>query len=556
MKPRQLFNTRSTITSLTLNLLFVVLMFGLAACGDVSDSETSPTVGPTATARPQAEIVAESKSSVVRVETATATGSGFVLAGSSTVIATAYHLVKDADSIWIRKEDESDSTKIAAELIAFNEPTDLALLRVTELGGGIELSDSSLDAGKSVLALGFPLGLFGSVSVSQGIISRRVEAGGIFYVQHDAKIMQGNSGGPLLDDSGRVIGINILVIPDDVIKSEGAYFAVHVGSLIELMQSVGIESSIVAAIPTATPVPTPTLTPSQIDIAATAVLRLREIDTISATSTVLARALDATIEVESTVAAKAVATRQAQAAAAVKSESTVVAKALATEQAEEVATAREIALSTIATIEAVDQICDGKSGESLIAPFSGSIQNTSAVGVGHSGHTFSVDAADFQVSVTLINPSDGVWDHGLLFHDNGTYGDALIFRPLRGTNYNWTTFYQEGQRPGARWEHYFRVKGVWTLADSGNLLDPAGGFFERNVQNRTGNFLSSVREPNKIKVDIEGNHADVYTNGEKAFSLNLGVPAPDQTRITPIVGLFEDSPDKHLDFADFSVTCP
>jgi S1-C subfamily serine protease len=177
-------------------------------------------------------------------------------------------VVEDADSIWIRREDESDSTKIAAELIAFNEITDLALLRVTELGGGIELSDSSLDAGKSVLALGFPLGLFGSVSVSQGIISRRIEYQGTFFVQHDAKIMQGNSGGPLLDDSGRVIGINMFVISDDVITSEGAYIAVHVGELIELMQSVGIESSIVAAIPTATPVPTPTLTPSQIEFVA------------------------------------------------------------------------------------------------------------------------------------------------------------------------------------------------------------------------------------------------------------------------------------------------
>jgi len=347
------------------------------------------------------------------------------------------------------------------------------------------------------------------------------------------------------------------VVPDGVITSAGLNFAVYVGELIELMQSVGIESSIVAAIPTATPVPTPTLTPSQIDIAATAVLRLREIDTISATSTVLARALDATIEVESTVAAKAIATSQAQATAAVKSESTVVAKVLATEQAEEVATAREIALSSIATIEAVAQICDGKSGESLIAPFSGSIQNTSAVGVGHSGHTFSVDAADFQVSVTLINPSNGLWDHGLLFHDNGTHGDALIFRAYRGTTWHWSSYYyNEGQRSGARWEHYFRNKGVWTLADSGNLLDPLGALRESDVSGKTGNFLSKGREPNKNKVDIEGNHADVFTNGEKAFSLNLGVPAPDQTGITPIVGLFEDSPDKHLDFADFSVTCP
>jgi len=183
-QPARLFrNTKFTAT-----LLVVALTIVTAACGGDSSE-----VGPTATARPQAEIVSETQSSVVRVETTTNngdfTGSGFILAGNSTIVATAYHVVEDANAIWIRRGDESDSTKIAAELIAFDEITDIALLRVTELGGGIELSDSSLDAGKSVLALGFPLGLLGSVSVSQGIISRRVEFEGDFFVQHDAEIL-------------------------------------------------------------------------------------------------------------------------------------------------------------------------------------------------------------------------------------------------------------------------------------------------------------------------------------------------------------------------------
>jgi len=432
-------------------------------------------------------------------------------------------VVEDASAIWIRQEDESDSTKIAAELIAFDEITDLALLRVTELGGGIELSDSSLDAGKSVLALGFPLGLLGSVSVSQGIISRRVEFEGDFFVQHDAEILQGNSGGPLLDDSGRVIGINILVVPDGVITSAGLNFAVHVGELIDLMQSVGIESSIVAAIPTSTPVPTPTLTPAEVDAAATAVLRLREIDAISATSTVLARSLDATIEVESTAAAEVVATKQAEATA----------------------TARELALASIATTEAVSNYCDGKSGESLIAPISGSIEHNAGAGVGHSGPSFSVEALDFEASITFINPSDGKWDYGLLFRDNGTYGDALIFRP--------NPSYRTGN--GVRAEHHFRVNGRWTMTDSWSLEDPTQQSRNGFTNAGAGKYFSLVREPNNVRVVVEGKVAEVFTNGVKAISLRLGIPANDQIGITPIVGFLDDAPDKHLDFENFSVEC-
>ena len=76
-----------------------------AACSDSSSVE------PTATARPQAEIVAEAKDSVVRVEATTrdgdSFGSGFVISGNSTVVATAYHVVENANAIWIRRQRRS-----------------------------------------------------------------------------------------------------------------------------------------------------------------------------------------------------------------------------------------------------------------------------------------------------------------------------------------------------------------------------------------------------------------------------------------------------------------
>jgi hypothetical protein len=266
------------------------------------------------------------------------------------------------------------------------------------------------------------------------------------------------------------------------------------------MQSVGIESSIVAAIPTATSVPTPTLTPSQVDAAATAVLRLREIDANSATSTVISRAMEATIEVEGTIAAVAIATRLAQATIDAKSEATAIAEAVATEQAKATATAREFALSSIATIEAVVDVCDGKSGEFLLGPISDFIEHTNGAGIGHSGHPFSVGVSDFEVAITLINPSGSKWDHGLLFHDNGTFGDALIFRP-RSLDKGWVFF--DKSRPGARWEHRIRIQGEWILAGAGFLSDPEGSYYKGT--DPTGNFSSGVREPNDIIISVGGN---------------------------------------------------
>lgn len=139
-------------------------------------------------------------------------GSGFIVSADGYIV-TNHHVVQDADKITIRLVEGHE---YEAELIGSDSKTDLALLKVD--------ADETLpfvswgDADKSrvgdwVLAIGNPFGLGGSATV--GIISARgrdIQSGPYDdYLQVDAAINRGNSGGPLFDLGGRVIGINTAI---------------------------------------------------------------------------------------------------------------------------------------------------------------------------------------------------------------------------------------------------------------------------------------------------------------------------------------------------------
>jgi len=108
------------------------------------------------------------------------------------------------------------SRVLPARLVGVDEETDIAVLRVEERGlPALPFGDSDdLRAGQMVLAFGSPLGLQNSVSL--GIVSavaRQLQAESpMVYVQTDAAINLGNSGGPLVDARGRVVGVNTLII--------------------------------------------------------------------------------------------------------------------------------------------------------------------------------------------------------------------------------------------------------------------------------------------------------------------------------------------------------
>ncbi len=129
-------------------------------------------------------------------------------------IVTNFHVVDGATSIEVRFSNE-DTTK--ATLVGSDPSTDVALLKVDASASALTpltLADSSrVEVGDSVVAIGNPFGL--ERTVTAGIVSalqRAVKAPNGFSIDHviqtDAPINHGNSGGPLLDTRGDVIGIN------------------------------------------------------------------------------------------------------------------------------------------------------------------------------------------------------------------------------------------------------------------------------------------------------------------------------------------------------------
>ena len=140
-------------------------------------------------------------------------GSGFIIDASGLVV-TNNHVIADADEITIIL---NDGTKLKAEIIGRDLKTDLALLKVKpdKPLKAVQLGDSDkLRLGEWVVAIGNPFSLGGTVTA--GIVSARnrdINSGPYDnYIQTDAAINRGNSGGPLFNLNGEVIGINTAII--------------------------------------------------------------------------------------------------------------------------------------------------------------------------------------------------------------------------------------------------------------------------------------------------------------------------------------------------------
>lgn len=143
---------------------------------------------------------------------ATAVGSGFVIDPQG-YIATNHHVIEDADEISVVFHDGST---LPASVVGTDLATDLALIKVDPPKplAAVAWGDSeSVEVGDWLMAIGNPFGL-GS-TVTTGILSARsrdIEQGPYDeFLQTDAAINRGNSGGPLLDMQGRVIGINTAI---------------------------------------------------------------------------------------------------------------------------------------------------------------------------------------------------------------------------------------------------------------------------------------------------------------------------------------------------------
>jgi S1-C subfamily serine protease len=151
-------------------------------------------------------------------------GSG-VIVDSGGYILTNYHVIQGAKDIQVSL---SEGRKLQAEIVGGDPATDLALLHVPANNlAAAEWGDSDrLDVGSLVWAVGSPFGL--QRSITSGILSAKNRAGmaGRVYqdlLQTDAAVNPGNSGGPLVDAHGRVVGINTAIMGESF---QGISFAI------------------------------------------------------------------------------------------------------------------------------------------------------------------------------------------------------------------------------------------------------------------------------------------------------------------------------------------
>jgi len=152
-------------------------------------------------------IAEDSVKSVVTIRTISSIGTGFIIHEAGYLVTNLHVIQGSEDNV---EATTYDRRTFQALLVGTDEVRDLALLKIPGNFEYLELAEhDELQVGEQVIAIGNPLGL--SFTVTEGIISalNRVGPSGLAeYVQTDVSLNPGNSGGPLIDMQGKVVGIN------------------------------------------------------------------------------------------------------------------------------------------------------------------------------------------------------------------------------------------------------------------------------------------------------------------------------------------------------------
>jgi len=180
-------------------------------------------------------IIEDAVKSVVTIRTDVAQGTGFAISNEGYIITNAHVLSGATYTTAIT----SDRDSYPMTLIGFDPVFDIALLRINKNLETLTFADSnSIVVGQKVIAIGNPLGL--SFSVSEGIVSavNRPGSNNIdAYIQTDAALNPGNSGGPLINKEGKVIGINNFKV-----TGESLGFALESNYIKETVNNIAMSS--------------------------------------------------------------------------------------------------------------------------------------------------------------------------------------------------------------------------------------------------------------------------------------------------------------------------
>ena len=218
------------------------------------------------------DAITKADHSVVRVVVKTSkgfmTGSGFAV-GAGGIVATNNHVVDSGEQFWVlSKQENGRLKKYTASVKWVSSDYDLALLKVLGLDiPALTLAEPLPRKGSQVVAIGYPdradildggTNNLVESTVTQGIIGRVVMASWresgqrLNILQHGAAVNSGNSGGPLLDLCGRVVGVNTAKALGEVAGSlgkglevnqtDGIFFASHVAVLVEALKDQGVNA--------------------------------------------------------------------------------------------------------------------------------------------------------------------------------------------------------------------------------------------------------------------------------------------------------------------------
>jgi serine protease Do len=171
-----------------------------------------------------------------RGETVRGIGSGFIVSPDGVILTNA-HVVRDADQVTVKLNDRRE---YRAKVLGSDPKTDVAVLKidaknlpVVPLG-----STRNLQVGEWVLAIGSPFGL--ESTVTAGVVSakgRDIDSNGVQFIQTDVAVNPGNSGGPLFNTRGEVVGINAQIFSETG-GYQGLSFAIPIDVAVRIKDQI------------------------------------------------------------------------------------------------------------------------------------------------------------------------------------------------------------------------------------------------------------------------------------------------------------------------------
>lgn len=237
----------AAVFALSFCILLAVLMIGRGIQTSTGAVQNDPV------SREEMDPVEQAKRSVVVIEVSTKTGNGTgtgIILNANGYIATNHHVIENASAIRVTF---LDGTRADAELVGSSEMDDLAVIRVSAAEVAAQLVpavfvENSEDCyvGQTVYAIGTPAGKEFAFTTTRGIISyvnrevRQYNSNGsmnkkLRTIQTDAKVNPGNSGGPLVDTEGRVVGIVSMKLAGEY---EGIGFAIPSDGALEILNAI------------------------------------------------------------------------------------------------------------------------------------------------------------------------------------------------------------------------------------------------------------------------------------------------------------------------------